>query len=127
MAGKVDELFGDGSAPAQPRLVRVWVLLLSGLVLCILGLACLSVPGAVLVLLATMYVDVERERVDNGFLPESDRDRVLRARSACYLGVVFCALVVLIQWWLYCSGVYTALGDLFLSGPPPEWIQALLG
>ena len=125
MADRVDELFGDGLGPSKPRLGRVWALLVSGTIVCVLGLACLSVPGGLLVLLAVMYVDIERDRVDNGFLPESDRQRVMRARTAAYSGMLFCAAVVLLQWWLYCGGVYNALGDLFLSRPPPEWIVDL--
>jgi len=126
MAENVEELFGGGAGTPQPRLFRIWLLLFAGLVVSILGLACLSAPGGVLVLLAVMFAETEKERVDNGYLPETDRSKVLVARTVAYLCLLFCTALFLVQCVLYGQGVYTAFGDFFFSGPPPEWLTAWL-
>lgn len=126
MADNVEELFGGGTGTAKPRLMRVWVLLFSGIITTILGLACLSAPGGVLVLLGVMYAETEKERVDNGYLPEADRKKVLMARGVAYACLLFCTVIFFMQCLLYQMGVYSAMGDLFFSGAPPDWIASLL-
>jgi hypothetical protein len=126
MTDSVDELFGDGASGPKPRLLRVWLTLLLGLLLCVLGLACISVPGGLLVLLAVMFADTEKDRLESGFLSEVDRPVIMRTRAAAYVGMLLSAAIVLLQCWLYTTGVYSALGDLFLAGPPPDWITNLI-
>lgn len=106
MAREVDELFGEGGGAPAPRSTLIWVLLLSGIVLSVVGLACSAAPGGLLVLIAWMTVEKEMDRVDNGYLPADARPTVQRVRTACYLGLVIVILVFVAQAWLFCAGFY---------------------
>ncbi len=122
MADNIEELFGRGAGTPKPRLVRVWLLMVAGLLTAILGLACLSAPGGVLVLLAIMAIEKEKDRIDNGYLPETDRAQVMGTRMVAYLALMFCTVLFFLQCWLYSEGFYAALGDLFFLGEPPDWV-----
>jgi hypothetical protein len=73
-----------------------------------------------------MFADTEKDRLESGFLSEVDRPVIMRTRAAAYVGMLLSAAIVLLQCWLYTTGVYSALGDLFLAGPPPDWITNLI-
>ena len=102
---QIDDLF-DGEDAAEPNIPLVATLLATGAALAVLGLACTSIPGGVLVLLGFHYADLELDRVDSGYLPESERPRVQRLRTVALIGVVFLAVVIVAQNTLLCMGFY---------------------
>lgn len=114
MAREVDELFGEGEGTPAPRTRTVWALLVSGLLLAVLGLACTTAPGGVLVLIAWMIVEKENDRLENGYLPADARPAVDRLRVATYAGLVVVVLVFLIQIVLFCLGFYETFWENLL-------------
>lgn len=118
----LDELFGSGGAPDVQR-KPVIMLLVSGLITTVLGLACTTAPGGVLVLMSWMRVEKEVERVRNGFLPESARPEVERLRWVTYVGLLFVVLMFCLQAFLLCSGVY----ERVLVSAIPYWRDAVVG
>ncbi len=116
----IDELFGEGGGAPEVQSKPVLRLLAAGLVTTLLGLACTTAPGGVLVLLAWMRVEKEADRVQNGFLPESARPQVERLRSATYVGLLFVVAMFFVQGALLCSGVYENL----LVAALPYWREA---
>jgi hypothetical protein len=98
---QTDDLFGSEDAPV-PRVGVIVTLLASGMLLAFLGLACSSIPGGVLILLAWLSVEKELDRVDSGYLPESERPRVKRWRKAVIAGLWLVLGLVAIQAFLLC-------------------------
>jgi len=98
---QADDLFGSKDAP-MPRVGLIAALLVSGLLLALLGLACSSIPGGVLILLAWLSVEKELDRVDSGYLPESERARINRWRKSVIGGLWLVLGLVSIQAFLLC-------------------------
>lgn len=115
----VDELFGQGEAPPRPRTAVISLWMYTGLVLSVFGLACTSVPGALIVLWSWSALDGELERVENGYLaPEARTElRALEWRMWATIG----ALVVLLflQATLLGQGFYEWLWETAL-----RWLLA---
>ena len=109
MSREVGELFGEGKGAPRPRLRLVAILMVSGLVLALGGLACSAVPGGLVVLVAWLVAEKERDRVDSGFLPESDRPRVALVRRLAQAGLVLVIGLLLVQCLLMWGGVYEAI------------------
>lgn len=98
---KTDDLFGNEDAPV-PRVKRIAALLVLGLLTAILGLACSSIPGGVLILLAWLSVDKELDRVETGYLPESERARINRWKMAVMASLWIVLGLVTLQALLLC-------------------------
>ncbi len=98
---KTDGLFGNEDAP-RPRVGRIFALLALGMLLAVLGLACSSIPGGVLILLAWLSVDKELDRIDTGYLPESDRVRMKRWKMAVMTSLWIVLGLVTLQALLLC-------------------------
>ena len=121
MSNEVEELFGEGGGAPTPRVWLVWSLLVSGVIVSILGLACLSVPGGILVLLAVMTIETEMDRVENGYLPADERSRVQTLRNITYGGLALVILIFFLQGYLFCGGYYEMWGE-WLFGADPVFI-----
>lgn len=124
---ELDELFGDGAGRPRPRTLLIGGLLTSGLALTVLGMACIAAPGGILVLLAWMHVEKDQERVDSGYLPESDRPSVERLRRFTYAGLVMVVGLFALQAILLCSGVYDVLLDNVYLPIWQELVRDVLG
>lgn len=111
----LDELFGEGGGTPSPRIVPALALSVIGVITAILGMACLSAPGGILVLLGLWWIERELDRVDNGYLSEEDRPRIESARRFVFLCLGVVILLFFAQAFLYCSGFYQNLGDQFFS------------
>lgn len=98
---KTDGLFGNDDAPT-PRVRLIFALLALGMLVAVLGLACSSIPGGVLVLLAWLSVDKELDRIDSGYLPESDRTRMNRWKRAVMISLWVVLGLVTLQAFLLC-------------------------
>ena len=113
----VDELFGGSGRKAEPKTGLALGTAALGLVLAIVGLACLSVPGGLLSLLAVWLIENEMDRCDNGFYAPTTHAKVERARRWVFAGLFLTIGVHVIQTYLYMIGFYEALGDLFFLTP----------
>lgn len=114
MSRDVEELFGEGGGAPTPRTVLVLSLLVSGLLLAFLGLACSTAPGGVLVLLAWVAVEKEMDRIESGYLPADAREHVARLRLFTWAGVLVVIGLFLAQALLLCSNSYDPLWLAFL-------------
>lgn len=118
MARDLEELFGEGEGTPEPRVGTAIALAVLGVVAAVVGMACLSAPGGVIVLAGLWWIERELDRVDNGYLPADARPAVERARRivlAC-LGIVI--VLFFVQATLYCTGFYQDLGDTLLGLSP---------
>ncbi|MEZ4317071.1 MAG: hypothetical protein R3F61_06195 [Myxococcota bacterium] len=107
----LDELFGQGGGRPRPRTALITSLLLSGVTLTVLGMACIAAPGGILVLLAWMYVETDQKRIESGYLPASDAVVVERTRRFTYAGLVLVVFLFAVQGFLLCNGAYDVLLD----------------
>ena len=98
---QTDDLFGSEDAPV-PRVRLIATLLAAGMLLSFLGLACTSIPGGVLILWAWLSVEKELDRIDSGYLPESERPRMKRWRRAVIGGLWLVLGLVAIQAFFLC-------------------------
>lgn len=121
MSADLEELFGEGHGQAAPRTRLVGVLALSGLLLAVLGLACTTVPGGVLVLLAWMTIEKELGRIQSGYLSADFQPIVDQTRKWTYLCLVLVVLLFTLQFILLCQGFYETLWGSILS-----WLVPLL-
>jgi hypothetical protein len=109
VSADLDELFGDkGGAPA-PRVKLIMRLLVTGLLLTLLGLACTAAPGGLMVLGAWLVVEAEMERVDNGFLPADAAADIGRLRAATFAALLVVLLVFAVQTVLFATGFYDVI------------------
>lgn len=115
MAQDVDELFGGGQGQPAPRTGLVGALLVGGLLLSIVGLACSSVPGGILVLIAWSVVETENDRIESGYLPLDARGRVRALRAAVYFAIVVVVAALAVQLWLLGQGFYQILWSSLLE------------
>ena len=119
----VDELFGEGAGAPTPRTTLVWVLLISGLLVTFVGMACTAAPGGILVLLAWYVVEKEADRIDSGYLPASARPSVRLARTFTFLGVWIVILLLILQSVFVGFNLYESLWSevlvWWMGAPPP--------
>jgi len=118
---ELDEIFGVGSGVPTPRTGTIVTLLAGGLVVGTVGLACTSVPGGVMVLLAWMLVEKEMDRIESGYLPEEARRVVGQLQVLAYVGVAVVVLLFGVQAYLFCSGGYDMLWGALLDAYA-EWM-----
>lgn len=124
----VDELFGEGGKAARPRTGRVIAVLVTGLVMTLLGMACTAVPGGLVTLVAWYLVQKEVDRVDSGFLPLEYRPRLSLLRTIVWASLFLVVLLFFVQTVLLFNGVYFALWSqaielfrpLATEGLPPD-------
>ena len=117
---EIDDLFGDGSGTPSPSTTGPLVLSLLGLFMSLCGMACLAAPGGIPVLLALWWIERERDRVNNGYLPADAGPVVERTRRLVYLALFAVIGLFVIQALLYCNGTYDALGNLIFLGAAPD-------
>jgi hypothetical protein len=110
MSGKdVGELFGDDGTKARPRTGLVIAVLVTGLTLTVLGMACTAVPGGIVTLVSWALVEREIDRVDSGFLPLQHRPALVAVRGAVWGGLLVVLGLFVIQSILLCNGTYYSL------------------
>lgn len=119
----IDELFGEEGGAPEPRSATIIGLLATGVSLTILGLACSSAPGGMLVLLAWYLVGKDMDRVDNGFLPADARPKVRRLQQATWASVAVVIAAFAVQAWLLSVGVYDVLWGVALQAVG-RWVGA---
>jgi len=115
---EVDELFGEGEGAPEPKTTAAILLAFFGLFLSFLGMACLAAPGGLPVLVALWWIERERDRVSNGYLPEAAGPTVERARRLIYAILFVVIALFTLQAVLYCNGTYEALGNMLFRGEP---------
>ncbi|TVQ91865.1 MAG: hypothetical protein EA397_08155 [Deltaproteobacteria bacterium] len=118
MSRDVEELFEGGRA-AEPRVKWVLGVLISGLVLTLLGMACTAVPGGLVTLAGWNALQKEIDRVDSGYLPIEHRPMLQRLQILAWasLGIVVACFIA--QGVLLCLGFYTTLWGLALEALGP--------
>lgn len=119
----LDELFGEEGGAPEPRSTTIVALLAAGLTMTILGLACSSAPGGMLVLLAWYLVGKDMDRLDNGYLPADARPRVRRLQHATWASVAVVLVAFGVQAWLLGMGVYDLLWGVALQAVG-RWVGA---
>lgn len=123
----VDELFGEGAGRPRPRSALISVLLVVGLSLTVLGMACINAPGGLLVLLAWMFVEKDVERLEAGYLPEADRAEVERLRAVTHGGLLLVVALFFLQALLLCFGFYDVLLDRYYIPWWRDLVVSVLG
>lgn len=98
----LDDLFGGDEEP-KPRLAKTWVYLGVGLLLTVLGLACTTLPGGILILLAWSNADIEQVRLRSGYLPDSARPVLQRQLYCIYLSLALAWGAFALQGFLLCG------------------------
>lgn len=123
----VDELFDPGEALPAPRRRLVLGLLVSGMMLAVLGMACSAAPGGLMVLAAWGVVETDLDRVASGYLAPESGPEVRRLRAVVFAGLIVVIALFLIQGWLLARGAYDgpwseALNRLasWLAPPAPD-------
>ncbi|MBN2797600.1 MAG: hypothetical protein JXX28_00475 [Deltaproteobacteria bacterium] len=105
----LDELFGGGTGQAKASTGPVLGLLVAGVVLAVLGMACSAAPGGLLVLGAWLLLERDLDRVESGYLPVSLRPRLRSLQWAVYAGIGLVILLFFAQGLLFCGGFYDSL------------------
>ena len=119
MSADLEELFGEGQGQPEPRTRLVAVLAISGLVLSVLGLACTTAPGGLLVLVAWLTIDKELGRIRSGYLSTDFQPVVDQARKWTYLCLVLVIVLFTVQLILLCQGFYEYFWGSLLSWAMP--------
>jgi len=116
MAKDVDELFGAGGREVRPRTVPILVTLGCGLVVAVLGLACTSVPGGLMVLVSWMLIEKEMSRIESGYLPVKYEGNLRSLRIAVWAGMILILIIFFLQAYLLCTGTYVTVWSALLDG-----------
>ncbi|MEN0068208.1 MAG: hypothetical protein AAGA48_39160 [Myxococcota bacterium] len=127
VSNEVDELFSESGRGVPPRTNLVFTLVSVGFLIAITGLPCSAVPGTLIVLAGWFFAEKEHARLRAGFFGQDLQRSIESARTVSIAGVVFTALLMIIQMWLTYFGAYevswrwlvVALGNL-VWGPMPE-------
>lgn len=122
----LDELFGEGSGRPRPRTGLIMALLILGVTLTVVGMACIAAPGGLLVLLAWMYVETDQQRIESGYLPATDAAVVERTRRFTYAGLLLVVFLFAIQGFLLCNGAYDVLLDQVYIPAWQAFVRSLL-
>ncbi|MFK7931237.1 MAG: hypothetical protein AB8H79_23845 [Myxococcota bacterium] len=112
---QVGELFGERGTAAKPRVARIIVVLISGMLLTFVGMVCSAVPGGLVTLVAWALVERELGRVDSGYLPIESRPSLAALRLTVLLCLVVVLLLFIVQGVLLCNGVYFQLWTAFIE------------
>ena len=103
----VDELFGEGGKRARPKTGLILVVLITGLVMALLGMACTAVPGGLVTLVAWALVERELGRVDSGYFALEHRPHLATLRALIWAALLLVLGLFVIQGFLLCNGWYT--------------------
>ena len=117
----LNELFGEGQGAPEPKTGLAVGLAVTGLLIALLGMACLAAPGGAIVLLGVWRIERELDRVNNGYLSPDARPVVLGARRIVFACLFLVIVLFLVQVVLYALGFYQFLGDFFLGPLAPAW------
>ncbi len=122
MSARVDELFGASGAGIRPRTTLIFMLLFTGLMFTLLGLACTSAPGGLLVLAAWGVADDDLARVRSGALPADTGAAASKLRGWTTAGLVVVVVLFLAQLVLLSLGFYDELWGqaIQVAFPAPE-------
>lgn len=123
----LDDLFGKGGGRPSPRTGLIMGLNILGIVLTVLGMACIAAPGGILVLVAWMHVETDQQRLESGYLPASDAQRVEATRRFTYGALVLVVFLFAIQGFLLCNGAYDVLLDSLYIPMWQSFVGGLLG
>ena len=123
MSADLEELFGEGQGQPEPRTRLVAILAVSGLVLSVLGLACTTAPGGLLVLIAWLTIDKEVGRIRSGYLSADFQPVVDQARKWTYLALVLVIFLFTVQLILLCQGFYEYFWGNLLSWLVPYLVS----
>ena len=123
----LDDLFGKGGGRPRPRTGLIMGLNILGIVLTVLGMACIAAPGGILVLVAWMHVETDQQRLESGYLPASDAPRVEATRRFTYGALVLVVFLFAIQGFLLCNGAYDVLLDSLYIPMWQRFVGGLLG
>ena len=116
MSDELDELFGEAGSGPKPRSRLILALLITGLLLTLVGMVFTAAPGGLVVLLAWVLVDKERDRVASGFLPADVGPQVQRLHRAVVAGLITVLVLFFLQGWLFCAtGIYEDLWTWMLQ------------
>ena len=122
MSQKVDELFGKGGSSVQPKTLSIIALLASGMLLAVLGLACSSVPGGLLVLWAWSIMEKEIDRVESGYLPEEAIGHLRSLKTIVWTSLLIVLILFIGQTVLLFTGFYIGfwgfIVEQFATGSP---------
>jgi hypothetical protein len=117
---RLDELFGEASAEVKPKTNQAYALVAGGLVAALLGLACTSVPGVLVVLVGWYVADQETDRLDSGFIPQTFAAEVHRAERLARFGVGAAVVIIFAQVMLFCGGFYRTYVEALLLLAMPD-------
>jgi hypothetical protein len=117
---RLDELFGEASAEVKPKTKQTYALVWGGLAAALLGLACTSVPGVLVVLVGWYVADQETDRLDSGFIPQTFAAEVHRAERLARFGVASAVVIISAQVVLLCSGFYSMYLEALLLFAMPD-------
>jgi len=118
MSERVDDLFAPENGGGA-KLTGSLILIGTGSALALVGMLCSAAPGGLMVLVGLMRIEGERQRIDNGALPESARKSVNSALRMAYVATAVVVALFMAQVLLLCFGVYEDLwGALFYALRP---------
>jgi len=120
---QVDELFGEGGRQARPRTTRIVVVLVTGLILTVLGMACTAVPGGLVTLISWSLVEKELDRVDSGYLALEYRPGLVLLRRLVWASLILVLGLFFIQGFLLCMGSYTTFWTWLIELARPSILQ----
>lgn len=121
MSRDVDDLFGTEGDGVRPKSFRIYVVLITGLVLTVAGMACTAVPGGLLTLVAWALVEKELDRVDSGYLALDYRPGLVALRGFVWASLVLVLGLFIVQGVLLCTGWYTSFWSYLIEGLRP-WV-----
>lgn len=113
---EVDALFGRGEASPKPRTALVAAMVLGGLGLAVLGLACSVIPGLGLAAWGWNVAEVDWARVKSGYYASDQRTRAILGRVGSVLGLLSGFALLFVQLWLVWLGAYHELWGLIVAG-----------
>lgn len=125
MSTDVDELFGDGGRKARPKTTRIVVVLVVGLVMTVLGMACTAVPGGLVTLVSWALVEKELDRVDAGYLALEHRRQLVLLRQLVWAGLLMVLALFFVQGFLLCFGWYGTFWTEILELARPSFVEPL--
>ena len=106
---RLEELFGEEGGQPEPRRRLILGLLIPGLLLALVGMACSAAPGGLMVLASWSAVENELDRVESGYLPLDVAPELRRLRSIILGCLAFVVLLFFLQLNLLGAGFYDAL------------------
>lgn len=111
----VDALFGRAEAAPKPRTGLVIAMVLGGLGLAALGLACSVIPGLGLVAWGWNVAEGDWARLKSGYYAQDQRSRAVTGRVVGVLGLLVAFGLLFVQLWLLWMGAYHTLWGMVVA------------